>query len=169
VPVSVNVTAEQLRHADFSKLVAGILDEYGLAAAMLQLEIGETELMQHGDAIMRSLNELNNMGVKLTIGNFGAGYFSLQLLKAMPVHALKMNRSLVKQIGQGGGQVANAIIAMGHILNHQVVAEGVETTDQLEFLRQHGPDGMLGYLSGPPVPADELAQQLKNGKSMLAT
>jgi len=167
VPVSVNVIGEQLKHADFSKLVAKILDESGLAPNMLQLEVSEGELMQHGDAVMQTMNQLDELGVKLTIDNFGAGYFSLQFLKAMPVHELKMTRSLVKQIGQGGGQIANAIIVMGHILNHQVVAEGVETSEQLDFLREHASDGMLGYLSSPPVPASDMALQLKNIKPML--
>ncbi len=167
LPVSVKIIAEQLRHADFSKLVAQILEESGLAADMLRLEISESELMQNETVILKGLKGLNELGVKITIGNFGAGYFSLQFLKAMPVHELKMTRSLVSKIGQGGGQVVNAIIAMGHILNHQVVAEGVETKDQLQFLRDHDSDGMLGYLSSPPVPADEIVQQLKNRKSML--
>ena len=169
VPVSVNVTAEQLRHPDFSKLVTRILEECNLDSSMLQLEISENELMQHSTSVIKTMNELNALNIKMTIDNFGAGFFSLQSLKAMPVHELKMNRSLVNQIGQGGdsGQIANAIIAMGHILNHQVVAEGVETNDQLQFLRAHDSDGMLGYLSSPPVPADEIVEQLKNRKSML--
>ncbi|NWF35302.1 EAL domain-containing protein [Mariprofundus sp. KV] len=169
VPVSVNITAEQLRHSDFSRLVASILDESKLPAEMLQLEISENDLMQHASGVLQSMNELNALGVKITIDNFGAGFFSLQALKAMPVHELKMNRSLINQIGKScdSGQVANAIIAMGHILNHQVVAEGVETTEQLSFLREHDSDGMLGYLSSPPVPADEIIQQLKNRRSML--
>lgn len=169
VPVSVNVTAEQLRHADFSSLVARILHKTGLAADMLEVEISENELMQYSTSVMQSLNELDALGVKITIDNFGSGLFSLQSLKATPVHELKINRSLINQIGQGidGGQIANAIITMGHILNHPVVAEGVETADQLQFLREHDSDGMLGYLSSPPVPADEIALQLKNRKSML--
>ena len=169
VPVSVNITAEQLRHSDFSRLVASILDESKLSAEMLQLEISENDLMQHASGVIQSMNELNELGVKITIDNFGAGFFSLQALKTMPVHELKMNRSLINQIGDSGdsGQVANAIIAMGHILNHQVVAEGVETTEQLNFLRAHDSDGMLGYLSSPPVPANEIIQQLKNRRSML--
>ncbi|MDQ6998138.1 MAG: EAL domain-containing protein [Mariprofundus sp.] len=169
VPVSVNVTAEQLRHADFSKLVAQTLQDNHLDADMLQLEISESDLMQHASAVLISLNELDAMGVKITIDNFGAGFFSLQSLKSMPVHELKMNRSLVHQIGQGGdsAQIANAIISMGHILNHQVVAEGVETEDQLQFLRKHDSDGILGSLSSPPVPAGTIAEQLKNMKSML--
>ena len=170
VPVSVNITAEQLRHASFSALVASILDESKLDASMLQLEISENDLMQHASGAVQCMHELNDLGVKITIGNFGAGFFSLQALKSMPVHELKMNRSLIHMIGESSdsGQVANAIIAMGHILNHQVVAEGVETSDQLQFLQEHGSDGMLGYLSSPPLPADEITQQLKNRRSMLS-
>jgi len=169
VPVSVNVSAEQLRHADFCELVAQILSDNHLDADMLQLEISENDLMQHTSAVLMSMNALDALGVKITIDNFGAGFFSLQSLKSMPIHELKMNRSLIHQIVQDNdsGQIANAIISMGHILNHQVVAEGVETDDQLQFLREHDSDGMLGFLSSPPVPADTIAEQLKNIKSML--
>jgi len=169
VPVSVNVTAEQLRHAGFKDLVMRILQQSRLDAGMLELEISEGDLMLHGAAVSQTMNELNALGVKITIDNFGSGFFSLQSLKSMAIHELKMNRSLVNQIGQesDSGQIANAIIAMGHILNHQVVAEGVETSDQLQFLRDHDSDGMLGYLSSPPLPADAIALQLKERKSML--
>lgn len=163
VPISVNITSEQLKHPRFTQFVADTLMAYDLSPDMLEVEISEYDLMQHGTSNIDSLNRLNELGIKITIDNFGAGFFSLQSLKAMPVHELKINRSLVKQIGaeSDSSEIANAIIAMGHILNHQVVAEGVETADQLEFLRQHDSDGMLGYLSSPPVPADEIAQHLK--------
>jgi len=169
VPVSVNVTAEQLRHPDFSQLVKGILDECGLAANLLELEISEGDLMRHGSFVIQALHNLNDLGVKITMDNFGSGFFSLESLKTMPIHELKMDRALVGKIGQAGdsGQVANAIIAMGHILDHPVVAEGVETHDQLSFLRHHNTDGMLGYLSSPPVTADEITLHLKKRTSLL--
>jgi diguanylate cyclase (GGDEF)-like protein/PAS domain S-box-containing protein len=166
VPVSINITAEQLSHAGFADLVARILDDCNLAAEMLQLEISENDLMHCSAGGIQALNELNDSGVKITVDNFGTGFFSLQTLKALPVHELKMNRALVKHIGEGSdsGNIANAIIALGHVLNHQVVAEGVETKDQLEFLRKYDSDAMLGYLSSPPVSAVEIARQLKNQK-----
>jgi diguanylate cyclase (GGDEF)-like protein/PAS domain S-box-containing protein len=166
VPVSVNITVEQLSHADFTDSVARILDDCNLAAEMLQLEISESDLMHYSDGCIQTLIKLNGLGVKITVDNFGTGFFSLHALKALPVHELKMNRSLVKHIGEGSdsGNIADAIIALGHILNHQVVAEGVETKGQLEFLRKHDSDGMLGYLSSPPVPAVEIARQLQNQK-----
>ena len=169
VPISVNITSEQLRLSGFSMRVRQVLGDYNLDASMLQLEISECDLMQHGSAVLQSLNELNEMGIKITIDNFGAGMFSLQSLKSMPVHELKINRALVNQIGMDGdsGQITNAIISMGHILNHQVVAEGVETNYQLQFLREHESDGMLGYLSSPAVAADVIVEHLKNRKSML--
>jgi diguanylate cyclase (GGDEF)-like protein/PAS domain S-box-containing protein len=166
VPVSVNITSEQLSHANFADSVARILDDCSLAAEMLQLEISESELMCFSAGGIQALNELNDLGIKITVDNFGTGFFSLQTLKALPVHELKMNRALVKHIGEGSdsGNIANAIIALGHVLNHQVVAEGVETKSQLEFLRNHDSDAMLGYLSSPPVSAVEVARQLKNQK-----
>jgi diguanylate cyclase (GGDEF)-like protein/PAS domain S-box-containing protein len=171
VPISVNVTAEQLRDNDFSYLVAHILDETGLTSDMLQVEIDESDLMHHGLAAMQTMKDLNVLGVKITIANFGTGYFSLESLKTMPVHELKLNRELVTHLGEKGdsGQIANAIISMGHILNHQVVAEGVETIEQLKFLREHKSDGMLGYLLSPPIPADEIVHKLKNKKLMALT
>ncbi len=133
---------------------------------MLQLEISESDLMHYSAECIEAINELNDLGVKITVDNFGTGSFSLQTLKALPVHELKMNRALVKHIGEGSdsGHIANAIIALGHVLNHQVVAEGVETKSQLEFLRKYNSDAMLGYLSSPPVSAVEMARQLKNQK-----
>ena len=166
VPVSVNITGEQLRRREFIPMVERVLEETGLAAEMLQLEISEGDLMQFGVSGIESLNELSEMGIKITVDNFGTGFFSLQALRSLPIHELKMNRSLVSLIGQGDDKksIANAIIAMGHILKHQVVAEGVETRDQLDFLREHESDGMLGYLSSPPVPVEEVARQLKGQK-----
>ncbi len=164
VPVSVNITFEQLNHAGFSALVARILDDYSLAVEMLQLEICENDLIYFGAGSIQTLNELSEMGIKITVDNFGTGFFSLQALKALPVHELKMSRSLVKHIGEDSdsGNIANAIISLGHILNHQVVAEGVETKGQMDFLRKHDSDAMLGYLPSPPVPAAKVALQLKN-------
>lgn len=158
VPVSVTVTAEQLRLADFYARVVSVLSESGLAADMLELEISERDLMQQEAVALQALKDLSALGVKITMGNFGSGLFSLQSLKALPLHELKIDRQLVRQIGEGGEQIACAIIAMGHILNHQVVAEGVETTDQLCFLRDHDSDGMLGYLSSPPLPVAAIAE-----------
>lgn len=168
VPISVNVTGEQLQDNDFSYLVAHILDETGLTSDMLQVEIDESDLMHHGLAATQTMKDLNVLGVKITIANFGTGYFSLESLKNLPVHELKLNRELVTHLGEtgGSGQIANAIITMGHILNHQVVAEGVETIEQLKFLREHKSDGMLGYLLSPPLPADEIVHNLKNKKLM---
>ena len=171
VPVSVNITVDQLRRSDFVPMVLHTLETTGLAAAMLELEIGEAELMQHGPACLEALNQLNSSGIKITVDNFGTGLFSLQTLRSLPIHELKMNRSLISLLGKGDDKksIANAIIAMGHILNHQVVAEGVETQDQLDFLRRHESDGMLGYLTSPPMPAEAVAEQLKSQRLNLDT
>ena len=166
VPVSVNTTAEQLKRGDFVAMVSNILSESNLDAEMLQLEISESDLMQYGISGIEVLDKLSELGIKITVGNFGTGFFSLQALKSLPIHELKMNRALVKHIHQKDDKesIAHAIIDMGHTLSHQVVAEGVETEDQLGFLRKHESDGMLGYLTSPPVPSNEVAKQLKNRK-----
>ena len=164
VPVSVNIAADQLRRSDFVPLVKTILNETGLAAEMLELEINEIDLMQYGTSCLEALNKLSESGIRITIDNFGTGFFSLQALRSLPIHELKMNRSLVSLIGQDKNKemIANAIITMGHSLDHQVVAEGVENEEQFNFLRVHESDGMLGYLTSPPLPAEDVAKQLKN-------
>ena len=102
------------------------------------------------------------MGVKLSIDDFGTGYSSLGYLKSFPVHTLKIDRSFIKDVPADPDDVAitHAIIAMGHSLRLEVVAEGVETPEQLEFLREHGCDYMQGYLIGKPMPAEELSRML---------
>lgn len=163
VPISINVTSDQLRLPGFARLVDRVLIENGLPAEMLEMEISESEFMQHGMAIAECVNDISKLGVKLTVDNFGSGFFSLQALKLMPVSELKLNRDLVHQLGRNSSseQIANAVIAMGHILNHQVIAEGVETLDQLDFLRRHETDGMLGFLTSPAVPPEEIVERLK--------
>lgn len=166
VPISVNISAEQLGDAHFTDSVALILDEYNLTADMLQLEIRASDLMLYNTGCAQALNKLNDLGIKITVCNFGTDSFSLQILEALPVHELKINRTLVKQTGEGSDNdnIVSAIIALGHTLNHKVVAEGVETKSQLEFLRENNTDAILGYLTSPPVSADKIAQQLKSKK-----
>lgn len=169
VPVSVNITADQLKRGDFVSMVSRILQQTGLATELLQLEIDESDLLQYGTTMAETLKALDAMGIRITLANFGTGFFSLQWLRALPVHELKIHRSLIRLIGQGDdkGNIVDAIIAIGHILNHRVVVEGVETSDQLGFLRKHEPDGMLGYLTSPPVPADEITAQLQTQRLSL--
>lgn len=164
VPVSVNITAEQLRDSGFADTVAMILDGCNLAAEMLQLEITASDLMHYSSGSTQTLSELNDLGVKITVCNFGTDPFSLPVLEALPVHELKISRELVKQTGEGSDSdnLVSAIITLGHSLNQKVVAEGVETKSQLEFFRGNNTDAMLGYLASPPVSATDIARQLKS-------
>jgi diguanylate cyclase (GGDEF)-like protein/PAS domain S-box-containing protein len=166
VPVSVSITVEQLKDAGFADSIAQILDDCNVAAEMLQLEISASDVMHYSAGCMQALNELNDLGVKITVCNFGTDSFSLQTLETLPVHELKMNRALVKHIGENSDSdnIASAIIVLGHTLNHKVVAEGVETQNQLEFFRENNTDAMVGYLASPPVSAVEIARQLKSQK-----
>jgi diguanylate cyclase (GGDEF)-like protein len=161
--VSVNLSARQLRQQGFTATVARILCETWLDSSSLALEITETMLMQNMDAAVAALRELDAMGICLSMDDFGTGYSSLAYLKRLPIDILKIDRSFVRDIGShdGNGAIPEAIIAMAHSLGLKVVAEGVETTQQLAFLRERRCDAMQGFYVSAPVPAEELQSLLQ--------
>jgi EAL domain-containing protein (putative c-di-GMP-specific phosphodiesterase class I) len=147
--------------------VARALRETGLGPEWLELEVTESMLMQGVDAqgvdlTLDTLFKLKDMGVRLAIDDFGTGYSSLAYLKRFPLDTLKIDRSFVKDLPRDAedAAIAKAIIAMAHSLRLAVVAEGVETDQQLAFLRQHGCDLVQGFLFSRPVPAEEFAALL---------
>jgi len=117
--------------------------------------------MDHGSMVIGSLHTLRALGVRVAIDDFGTGYSSLAYLKRLPIDTLKIDRSFVADIPshEGGAEIASAIIALGHSLHLDILAEGVETPAQLDFLRNHGCDSYQGYLCSPALPADELARR----------
>ncbi|MBD5655562.1 MAG: EAL domain-containing protein [Candidatus Eremiobacteraeota bacterium] len=151
--VSVNVSARQFREDGFLQAVRNALAQTGLAAEALQLEL--TESMLIGDEVyaMRTLQTLADAGISLAIDDFGTGYSSLSYLKRLPVDVLKIDRSFIADITAVPDDTAivRAVIAMAHSLKLDVVAEGVETIEQLEFLRAEGCDKIQGYLIGKPL------------------
>lgn len=161
--VAVNLSARQLRQQGFTATVARILQETGLDGSSLALEITETILMQNMDEAVAALRELDAMGIRLSIDDFGTGYSSLAYLKRLPIDILKIDRSFVRDIGShdGSGAIPEAIIAMAHSLRLEVVAEGVETAQQLAFLRERRCDAMQGFYVSAPVPAEELQSILQ--------
>lgn len=163
--VAVNLCGQQLMHGDMEQVVKEVLEETGLAPAALELEITETFVMSHLSSGIESLRGLKALGVTLAIDDFGTGYSSLSYLKRLPLDRLKIDRSFVHDIpaDRDDMAIAAAIIAMAHNLNLQVVAEGVETQAQLDFLREHGCDEVQGFYFGRPVPADEFRAQLAGG------
>lgn len=159
--LSVNLSARQLRQPEFADRMTRMLADSGLDPDALELEITESMLMDHGSMVIGSLHTLRALGVRVAIDDFGTGYSSLAYLKRLPIDTLKIDRSFVADIPshEGGAEIASAIIALGHSLHLDILAEGVETPAQLDFLRNHGCDSYQGYLCSPALPADELARR----------
>jgi diguanylate cyclase (GGDEF)-like protein len=170
IHMAVNLSARQFQQQDLPDVVAGILAETGLDPAWLELEITESILMQNLETTIDQLVRLMELGVKISIDDFGTGYSSLNYLKRFPLHALKIDRSFVKDIGEDSDDtsIVSAVIALAHTLCLEVVAEGVETCGQRDFLRSQQCDRYQGFLMSPPVPAERIEQMLSEGAAVLA-
>jgi diguanylate cyclase (GGDEF)-like protein len=155
--VAVNVSALQFNQS-FIRTVKSVLEETGLAPSKLELELTEGVVMADASATLEALTELKNMGVSLSIDDFGTGYSSLSYLSRFPLDELKIDRSFVIEFDKSDNDASLviAIIAMARSLNLRVVAEGVETQEQYDFLTSNGAHVIQGYLFSKPVPADEL-------------
>lgn len=162
--VSVNISARQFSDGQLGTRIATILEETGLPPACLELELTESILMRDVDEAMQILDGLKVLGLSIAVDDFGTGYSSLNYLKQFPIDVLKIDRTFVDGLPEGeqDAQIARAIIAMAHSLNLAVIAEGVETHEQLEFLREHGCDEVQGYLFGRPMPAGQFEAQFSN-------
>lgn len=160
--VAVNLSAHQLYHGDIVKTLSTALEKSHFPAEHLELELTESILMQREDEIVETLSALRNKGVRLAIDDFGTGYSSLSYLKSFPLDVLKIDRSFVKDIEEDSDDraITATIIGIAHTLGMQVVAEGVETEQQLDFLRLHHCDMYQGYLVSPPVPVEEFEMLL---------
>ncbi len=169
--IAVNLSPRQFSHDDLVSDVRHILEDTGLPPETLELEITESMVMDKPEQATTTLHELRALGVKLAIDDFGTGYSSLGYLKRFPVNTLKVDRSFIKDIPHDADDVAitNAVIAMGRSLRLSVVAEGVETTAQADFLRSNGCDLMQGFLIGKPMPAAELRCFLEKNGLIAAT
>ena len=167
VSVSVNLSAQQFRQEGFVKIIEKILYDSFLEPEYLELEITESVIMKNAEIIIAMFHKLKNMGVQLSMDDFGTGYSSFSYLKRFPLDIIKIDRSFIKEISEKNEDAAivKAIIAMAHTLKLSVVAEGVETEQQLELLRKLGCDEMQGYLLSPPLPPDKaLKFMVKHGK-----
>ena len=160
--VSVNLSGRQLQLRGLPEAVATILKEAGLAPSNLMLDVPETLLMDGGDVASRNLTALSEVGVRLANDDFGTGYSSLARLRNVPVSFIKVDRSFIQEMdGRGKGEpLVAALIVMAHGLGVQVIAEGVETPEQLAFLSAHDCDGFQGFLTGRPVEASGVADLL---------
>jgi diguanylate cyclase (GGDEF)-like protein/PAS domain S-box-containing protein len=154
VPISVNVSPLQFQRADFYAWLDTVLDESRLDASLLELELTERMVMSGGDATTELLQRIKQRGVRLSLDDFGTGYCSLSYLKHFPIDALKIDRTFVRDVTSDAGTAAitQAIIAMARSLQKEVVAEGVETLAQGDFLRRAGCSQLQGFLYGAPMP-----------------
>ena len=158
--VAVNISPQQFRQRNFPQSVENILRETGLPAACLELEITESTIMETAEAAIAMLVRLKDLGITLSVDDFGTGYSSLAYLKRFPIDRLKIDRSFVTDLetDPSDAAIASAVIALAHSLGLSVVAEGVETQGQSDFLRGHGCDSVQGYFYCRPGPAEIAAE-----------
>lgn len=161
--VSVNVSNSLFREKTFTDLIAQVLTESGLPAHLLELELTESIILRHAEPAIILLKALKAMGVSLAIDDFGTGYSSLSYLHRLPVDTLKIDQSFVQELSHSreSQAIVRAIVAMGHSLEMRVVAEGVETDEQMSFLVGEGCDEVQGYLFSKPLSADQMTDFMK--------
>ncbi len=161
--VAVNISAQQLRHENLPLVVRGALACYDLRPSDLELEITESTAMQNPELTRLVLDQFAAMGILLSIDDFGTGYSSLAYLKHLPIHRLKLDRSFVRDIqtDPNDAAICSATVALGHNLGLEVVAEGVETVEQRDYLTALGCDILQGYLYSRPIPAGQIIRYLQ--------
>jgi len=163
VPVAVNLSPRQFRSRDLVHMIDKVLRESGTDPRLLELEITESSVMDDPEFAMQTLQACHERGIRIAIDDFGTGYSSLSYLKRFPLDVLKIDRSFVADVPENDDDAAiiDTIIAMAHRLNLRVIAEGVETAAQQDFLREHGCDWVQGYYFGRPMPLVDLLQCLQ--------
>ncbi len=161
----VNASGIQIRHPSWASRVQAILENTGLSPESLELEITESTILSEADGTLEALRELSERGVSLALDDFGTGYSSLRYLHAFPIDRVKIDQTFVQSVHTGiGRSLTGAIISMAHSLGMVAVAEGVETEEQAEFLRETGCDELQGFLFAKPSPPDQLVQFLEKEK-----
>ncbi|HKR00557.1 MAG TPA: EAL domain-containing protein [Pyrinomonadaceae bacterium] len=166
--VAVNLSPRQFQQPDLPQLVERLLEETGLRPGCLELEVTESSVMKNTEAAISTLRELKTMGIKISIDDFGSGYSSLSYLKHLPIDVLKIDQSFVRDMTSDpkDAAIVMAVIQLAHSLQLKVVAEGVETEEQLRFLRMLRCDEMQGYLFCTPQPAEAFEQLLLEGRTL---
>jgi EAL domain-containing protein (putative c-di-GMP-specific phosphodiesterase class I) len=159
--VAVNIAPQQLRDREIVALTRRLLDKYGLTGQMLEMEL--TEAVFADPESGATLDELARLGVRLTLDDFGTGYSALGHLRRYPVHTVKIDRSFIEgvAVNPSSATMAETIIVMAHKLGKQVVAEGVETIEQLDFLRERGCDIAQGYYLARPLAPSAMGEMLQ--------
>lgn len=167
--VGVNLSAVQISDAGFYDEVISILEESQLLPSLLDLEITESMVVHDIDNVISVLNKFQEKGISISMDDFGTGYSALSLMQQLPIDILKIDRSFIKDIGFGdNGAIAGAIIAMSHSLGLSVIAEGVETEDQRDFVSNYSCDEIQGFYYSQPLPADEFEAFVIKHNSQIA-
>lgn len=158
--VAVNVSSRQFAQINFDQIVKAILEETGLPAHMLDLEMTESLLMSHADASLEMLEKLKAIGVSISIDDFGTGYSSLAYLSKFPIDHLKIDKSFIDHVNTNANDsaIVNAVMAMAKAMGMRITAEGVETSEQLEFLKAYPSTEVQGYFFSKPLPPEEINQ-----------
>jgi diguanylate cyclase (GGDEF)-like protein len=158
LPVSINLPIIQFRKPDFMRDLKKITDSYGISTKFLELEVTESIFMEDMNATNAKLAELRALGFQISIDDFGTGFSSLNRLKEIPCNTLKIDKSFIKSVSENSPDsiIVNSIIAMGHGLNMAILAEGVETIEQLDFLYHNNCDFIQGYLLSRPLPSEHI-------------
>jgi len=161
--LAINLSAKQFRQKSLSKVIEKILKETGVEARYIGFEITESMLLQNIEEVVETLSKLSYMGLEISIDDFGTGYSSLSYLKRLPINKLKIDKSFIDDLAThpDAAAIVKAIIAMAHGLKMKVVTEGVETQDQLDFLRLHGCEQYQGYIFSKPITAPEIIAMFK--------
>jgi diguanylate cyclase (GGDEF)-like protein/PAS domain S-box-containing protein len=168
IGVAVNLSSRQFRKGDLPQVVREILQETGLEPRLLELELTESIVMDNPAKAEQTMRILKEMGVKLSLDDFGTGYSSLNYLRRFPVDSLKIDRSFIRDVATdpSGASVVTSIIDIAHNLGLTAVAEGVETREQLAFLVDRSCDMFQGYLFSKPLPAEDFAALLREGRKL---
>ncbi|HEU5281932.1 MAG TPA: EAL domain-containing protein [Gammaproteobacteria bacterium] len=161
ISVAVNVSPKQFRYQDIASIAKEALTKTGLPPECLEVEITETAVMDNVENAIEKLKSLRDMGIHISVDDFGTGYTSISYLKQYPINTLKIDQAFIKGIprNQHDVGITTAVIALGHNLGLEIVAEGVETIEQMQFLSEHGCDFIQGYYISRPLPANKIGEQ----------
>ena len=162
--LSTNVSVKHLMKNNFLEKIQDVLEQSGLPAKNVELEITESIMIESPEKALQTINRIQNLGMKVAIDDFGTGYSSLSYLNRFPVDILKIDKSFIDQMdsSESSKKYVEAIISLGHILNFKVTSEGVETTAQLETLKSINCDYIQGYIWGKPMPMEEAIKLIES-------
>jgi EAL domain-containing protein (putative c-di-GMP-specific phosphodiesterase class I) len=165
--LAMNLTMKQLQQNDFISFLTDLIAKTGCKEEWIELEVTEDQIMMNPDEAIEILREISRIGVKIAVDDFGTGYSSLSYLKKLPINKLKIDQSFVCDLPNDGedSAITKAIIALAQSLNLEIIAEGVETGEQKEFLVHNGCENIQGYFYSKPLPADKMKTVLLEGLS----